>query len=178
MAFHHFLFDKDLHGDRPALFGSLVNSKRTIRNKVMGAMQMAESKLSARYIMSEVFISLDEWDTDEAYLTGAYIYKDEVVYCALRNNTGQKPSSSPDDWTEDDPRNQQMVACITALTLWLLFKAVAPDRRPEHIDADFEIWNDWLTDVRNGKENPNLPLKEDGTEIVRHGSQPQREHIY
>ena len=179
MALHHFIFDKDIHDScRPNLFESLVESNRTIRKKVAAAMGQVTSKLSARYVMDEIFITLEEWNSTDNYVTGDHRYVDDVVYVALQDNTGKRPTSSPNDWKEEDPRDQTIVSCVVALALWHLFKPVAMKKKPDQVVEDYDEWMEWLEDVRNALENPDLPIKEDGTEEVRHGSDDMRDHIY
>lgn len=179
MALHHWIFDKDLYENtRKNLLISLVDSPRTIRKKAASAIGMVKSKLADRYLVDEIFMELEPWDKDENVTEGDYRYIDDVMYRALRDNSNKRPTSNPDDWIEDDPRDQTIVSCVVDITIWELFKSLGPDKRPESVQTDYEDRVEWLMDVRKGDESPDLPIKEDGTVIVRGGSDEQKEWTY
>lgn len=65
-----------------------------------------------------------------------------------------------------EERNEQVVNWVTTIMVYNLHRRQNNRGIPEHVSADYADTIQWLNDIRDGKEHPDLPalpLNEDGS---------------
>lgn len=115
-----------------------------------------------------------------------YAYHEEtgLYYWATTASLGVEPGVTTgweDYWQVRDPRNAKLVAFAVDITLFNLFKRVAPRRIPELRTSLYNQAKEWLTLVKDGNLTPDLPrpLKlVDSSDEIRWGSNRPQQHYY
>lgn len=80
-------------------------------------------------------------------------------------------------------KDSRVIQWLIDIMLYRLHKRQNPRGIPDHISADYDATINWLNDIRDGKEHPDLPPlpnNDDGTEDLgsndlRYGSKPNFE---
>lgn len=62
--------------------------------------------------------------------------------------------------TTGSDRNKVIIKILTALVIYELISANAARKIPENFEVSYERNMKWLNDIRDGKENPDLPVLE------------------
>lgn len=146
------------------------------------AFSLIKSKLNSRYDLTKLFPVIKEWDIAKPYLKDSYACKDDVIYKALSDNTG----NTPDDvasayWVEEDPRDGLLIVHCVNITVYYTLKRINPRKLSQETIDSYHEAVDWLDDVNGLRENPDFPLIDDviiGGMEVRSGSNEKLDHYY
>lgn len=180
MAIYKFITSDDLKVSiRELMLNQVTDSDpKIIKNAERKALDSIKSKINNRYVIDQVFLTIKEWSNATAYSAGEYVYKTDTFYRALKAGTNKDPVSETTYWVEDDPRNGNLVDCCVKITLFHIFQRINPRKVPDHVYDNLNDAYEWLNDVKDGKENPDLPLKDNGASTIQWGSNEKIEHYY
>lgn len=120
---------------------------------------------------------LTAWDAAENYTAGNYVYHSGTWWKAKQDNTGQAPAEGA-NWTEDDPRDDLILTYVVDLALYYLHQSGNPRKIPElRLERKDEAL-EWLEMVKEGEENPDLPVKAEGINEILWNSNPKRDNYF
>jgi len=179
-----FITNKDIDVSLKEYFlNQVVNGDHHVIKKAEGAaFSLIKSALNSRYDLAKLFPLIKEWNTAQAYLEGEYSCKNDIIYKALSDNTGNAPATGSTYWVEDDPRDMLLVLHCVNITIYYLLKRISPRKVTQEVDDCYHMALDWLEDVKRERENPDFPLIDTDTGIggleVRGGSNEKIDHYY
>lgn len=177
---YSFITNKDLDVSIKQYFLDQLTSSvpHIVKTAEGGAFSLIKSKLNSRYDLTKLFPSIKEWDAQKAYTIGQYASKNDVVYKALQNSSGQDPVTNSTQWMEDDPRDKLLIIhCVNITCFYVAERGNLRKLSQDLIDGYNRAIN-WLEDVKHGDENPDFPLLEIGGMELRSGSNPKIDHYY
>lgn len=181
MAIYKFITDQDLRDLLREHYEDLTdNNPKNIRQAEATAVELIKSKLADRHDMALVMLLFSNWDSATEYTAGQYVVygPEDRFYLALVDNDDVKPSSDPNTWKESDPRNPLLVMHCMYITIWYLSQKISLRKVPDQWADNYDEAMEWLNDVRDLKENPELPLKENGSDEIPWGSNDRTEYNY
>lgn len=153
------------------------------------AIKRMKDKLRNRYDMDRVFTPIQQWDATTTFNEGEYVYDEHLdgtepvglIYLAKSGNANKKPNDNTIEWETSDPRDRSIVGYLVDIVLYLVHKRINPRKIPDIRRDAYDEAMTWLVDVRDLKENPDLPLLVDDTgevEIIQSGGEQKREHYF
>lgn len=142
------------------------------------AFSFIKSKLNARYDLTLLFPSIQKWSNAKNYTTGAHCWLNDKIYKAKQDNTNKSPVSNVTDWEVLDPRDQLLVVYCAVITVYMMLLSVNPRKITEELHDMYNMIVEWLDDVKEGDENPDWPLLENGSSTIQWGSDPKIDHYY
>lgn len=172
--------DIDLNLKQHFLDQVATNVPHVVKKAENAAVSLMKSKLNSRYDLDLVFPIIKEWKPATEFVEDQYCSKNDVIYRALRDNTGQAPGpTNADDWEEEDPRDMLLVIHCVSITVYHLLKSSNPRKISQDVMDNYHEAIDWMDDVMKGRENPLLPLIEepDGMDI-KYGSNEEIDHYW
>ncbi|HRY33409.1 MAG TPA: DUF1320 family protein [Bacteroidales bacterium] len=157
-----------------------------------------KNKLRDRYKVEEIFSIPDPWDESAEYQVGALVTKGDKFFAAILENTGVDPDPAPPEepdpeeppaepeepvdpsWEISDPRNSFIVMITSDIMLYHLHARLSPRAVSDFRVKRYEDALSWLDQVKDGLENPDLPLldDEDDPELNFGFDQQTRDHYY
>jgi hypothetical protein len=116
-----------------------------------------------------------------------YVWHQGSYYEAVATSLGIEPGNDEDfpDWAASwrlrDPRDPKVVSFAVDITLFNLFKRVAPRKLPELRVSLYNQAKEWLELVRDGNLTPDLPRPvkaDESSDAIRWGSNRAQDHYY
>lgn len=185
------------------------NDDTLIEEQEKAMVSYMKSYLNNRFDMADTFPTISEWDSTTDFVVATeltatirgeevnyipayfrnehgyirnYCYHNQRFYICIVNNTDIEPGVADDwedFWSEKDPRIGIIKNYCIDLTVFTLFKRVAPRKIPQiRIDL-YNLAKEWLENTNKGKINPELPLPllpDESTDELQWGSNESREY--
>lgn len=180
MALYSFITDQDLDVGMKQYFRDQIISGETHKliTSEGAAFTLIKTKLNSRYDLVKLFPSITVWSGAAAYATDNYVWKNNKFFKAKQAGTNQDPETQTAYWLESDPRDKLLVIFAVSITLFFLVKALKSSQVPQDLINDFDTANEWLESCKDGKENPDWPLLENGSSTIQWGSNEKLDHYY
>jgi phage gp36-like protein len=142
------------------------------------AFSLIKSKLNARYDIVKLFPEVKNWTFEGEYLLDEYVWRSDNIYKAIQDGTGRDPDTETGYWKLLDPRDQLLVVYCAIITIWFMMRSINPRKISHELDNDYAGILEWLDDIKEGKESPDWPIKDGGTNDVIWGSNEKLDHYY
>lgn len=143
------------------------------------AFSMIKAKINNRYNLALLFPKIADWASTTAYALNDYAEVDNVIYQAIQAGTNQLPTTTNSTyWKVADPRDPLLVVYCAVLTIYFMMRSVCPRKISDSLEQDYAGILEWLDDVKQGNENPDWPLLENGSSNIQWGSNEKIEHYY
>ena len=181
MAKYNYITDKDIVSQiRADLLNQITDQDESvIMVAELTAIGQMKSKMNDRYNVSSIFIALpDEWNNQSSYTADDLVFHNDDFWKALSTHTNEEPQTGSAYWVKSDPRDPLAVNYCRDITLWHIHARINPRRIPEIREDRYAGAMAWLDAIHDGDESPDLPLKEDGTNEIRWGSNEKRDYYF
>lgn len=162
-----FLTDTDIHTLIREEFknGLITNPSNNTTNYFIkraeaAAITQIKNKLRDRYNVDAIFTLPDEFRPTQIYQIGARVRQGDLFFrCILADTPIEAyPTNTPDYWLQEDPRDNYLVNICTDITLYHLHARNSPRAISELRSERYQDAIAWLDSVKDGQENPDLPL--------------------
>lgn len=180
MALHSFITDQDLDvGMKQYFRNQIISGNNHVLTTAEGAaFTLIKTKINSRYDLVKLFPSIVVWSNATTYATDDYVWKNNKFFKAKQASTNQDPETQTTYWLESDPRDKLLVIFAVSITLFFLTKALKSSQVPQDLINDFDTAIEWLDNCKDGNENPDWPLLENGSSTIQWGSNEKLDHYY
>lgn len=113
------------------------------------AISTVKSYIQHRYDPDEVFIEVNEFNPQTAYVVDDLIYYKRKYYVCIQAGTGNLPTVTA-YFTESDSRDPSIVDIVCILTVYFLFRKVSPRVIPDLITDEYDRVIDDLKAYQKG----------------------------
>ena len=140
-----------------------------------------------RDVATESFTYTPLYDYNAAGRLTNYAWHEGQYYEALTTSLAVEPGNATTNpnwelsWRARDPRDTKLLAFAIDITIFNLFKRVAPRKIPDFRKDLFNMAKEWLEMVKDSSLTPDLPKPikvEDSSDAIRWGSNPAQNHYY
>ncbi|MEL6806060.1 MAG: hypothetical protein AAFO91_20060 [Bacteroidota bacterium] len=206
---YRFLTDENIYASLPADYVAQLTEGNInfLRDAERAAIGLMKSGLNQNYVVDDVFPDIYDWSATRAYVIpteqtvtvegtdytftqpysreplGAvtnYAYHNAKFWKARRDNTNVEPVEG-EDWTELDPREPLVVQYTVDVTIFYLFRRVAPRQIPDIRKQCYDEVKEWLRDIREDLINPDLPRLlpvDDSVDDIPYGNSADLQNYY
>lgn len=134
------------------------------------AIQEIRNKLNSRLDVNAIFKVIKQWNNTDTFAIDAHVYDDGLIYKCLVANTNLKPADNPTQWVLDEPRERVIVGHCAAITAFETLKSVNSAKIPKNLAEARKEAIQWLKDVRDGIENPEIQDKVNSSNGIPYSS--------